>query len=368
MKPTEELCLRLSGGFMPIYDLSIDKTRGIVGLDTTKILVQVVLTWISCIWPCQVSSATEDLNESGFYVTPNKIELGRISPDGERAFSIRIGNKSKKSVIIESVATTCSCVSPATGWKNLELRPGESRQVNFTLFADKSTRRRTRTILFKTNNLRRKYATVIVSYAVKPEYGLTAFPSKLDFGQVEPNTAIPLEVVLRSPYPEPLVVNSIRCSDSSILIHPAPFNGRPGTISYAVELPANFRPGVISESVVIDTPIGKEVVPVVGYKMDTIQCIPSHISFQPIRLGESTITHLLVRNAGGKEFRILHTTTKTEEIQVRIETGSELRTAHKLRLQFTPNEKRLDGVGWSDILLITDGFGTKTITCSWMIY
>jgi len=355
---------------MTIYDLSNDRTAGIMVLDTKKILLllQVALICIFCVWPWQVSSAVEDLNESGFYVSPNNIELGRISPDEKRAFSIRIGNKSKKSVIIQSVSTTCSCTSPASRWKNLELQPGESRQVNFNLFAEKTTGRKTRIIMFKTNNPRRKYTWVIVSYAVKPEYGLTAFPSKLDFGQVEPNTAIPLEVVLRSPYPEPLDVNSIKCSNSSILIHPPPFNGRLGAISYAVELPANFRPGLISESVVIDTPIGKKIIPIVGYKMDIIECVPSHITFQPIRLGESTITYLLVRNVGGEKFRILKTTTKTEEIQVRIETDSELRTIHKLRLQFTPNEQMLDGVGRSDILLITDGFGTKTISCSWLIY
>jgi len=338
---------------------------------SSMLKIQTTFSLLLCVfsvWPGIQSLAAQDSSGRMFYVSQSYIELGRLAPDEKRSFSIQIGNKGSDTLTIYSVSTTCGCLSPAEKWKDVELQPGESKQVQFYLLAEQQSRgRMTKTIMFKTSDPQRKHSPVIVSYAVKPEYRLAALPAKLDFGQVEPETPAVLKLTLVSPYPDPLQVNSIECSDCSILIRPVRPNGRPDVVAYLVELPEGFQPGPISESIEIDTAVGKIVVPINGYKMGIIECTPSDIIFQPVRFGVSAEASLVVRSTHEKEFRVIRAITETEQIQVKVEAGQQSRTTHKLRLQFMPN-KEVEGVGRSCILVVTDKFGSRAVNCSYFVH
>lgn len=329
---------------------------------------QVILLIAVSIWPCKLLPAAGNLSVPVFYVSQHKIELGRLSPNEKRPFSVQIGNKGKETLIIHSVSANCGCISPAKKWKDVELQPGESKQVQFYLLAERQGRGGTaKTIMFKTSDPHREYLPVVVRYAVKPDYRIVALPAKLDFRRVKPEKRAALKVTIISPYPEPLDVNSIECSNSSILIQPMRSNGRPDVISYTVELPAHFQAGLISESITINTTIGKIDIPIEGYKIGIIECTPSDIIFEPVRVGESAEVCLVVKNTTGKKFRLLKATAETEQIQVKVETGPEPLTTHRLRLRLMPGKAR-KGLGQSRILVVTDKFGLNMVKCTYFVH
>jgi len=330
--------------------------------------LQLTLLFAVSILPGNLLSASGNLSGPVFYVSEHNMELGRLSPDEKRPFSLRIGNKGKETLIIHSVSANCACISPAKKWKDVELQPGESKQVQFYLLAERQGRGgMAKTIMFKTSDPHREYLPVVVRYAVKPDYRVVALPAKLDFRRVKPETQAALKVTIISPYPEPLDVNSIECSNSSILIQPTQSNGRPDVISYTVELPVHLKPGPISESITINTAIGKIDIPIEGYKIGIIECTPSDIIFEPVRVGESAEACLVVKNTTGKKFRLLKATDETEQIQVKVETGPESLTTHRLRLRFKPGKAR-KGLGRSSILVVTDNFGSNMVKCTYFVH
>ncbi|NIT59609.1 MAG: DUF1573 domain-containing protein [Aliifodinibius sp.] len=330
--------------------------------------LQLTLLFAVSIWPGNLLPAAGNLSGPVFYVSQRNIELGRLSPNEKRPFSLRIGNKGKETLIIHSVSANCGCISPAKKWKDVELQPGESKQVQFYLLAEEKGRGGSaKTIMFKTSDPHREYLPVVVRYAVKPDYRVVALPAKLDFRRVKPEKRAALKMTIISPYPEPLDVNSIECSNSSILIHPMQSNGRPDVISYTVELPVHLKPGPISELITINTAIGKIDIPIEGYKTGIIDCTPSDIIFEPARVGESTETCLVVKNTTGKKFRLLKATAETEQIQVKVETGPNSLTTHRLRLRFMPVKAR-KGLGHSRILIVTDKFGLNKVNCTYFVH
>ncbi len=330
--------------------------------------LQLTLLIAVSVWAGKLLPAAGNLSGPVFYASERNIELGRLSPKEKRPFSIQIGNKGKETLIIHSVSANCGCISPAKKWKDVELQPGESKQVQFYLLAEQMGRGGTaKTIMFKTSDPHREYLPVVVRYAVKPDYRIVAIPAKLDFRRVKPEKQAALKVTIISPYPEPLDVNSIECSNSSILIQRTQSNGRPDVISYTVELPAHFQQGPISESITINTAIGNIVIPIDGYKIGIIECTPSEIIFEPARAGESAEACLVVQNTTGKKFRLLKATAETEQIQVKVSTGPEALTTHRLRLRFMPGKAR-KGLGRSRILVVTDKIGLNMVKCTYFVH
>lgn len=321
------------------------------------------------VWPGELSPIAENLNGPVFHVSQRNIELGSLVPNEKRPFSFQIGNKGNDTLIIHSISTNCGCLGPAKKWKDAKLQPGEIRQVEFSLLAGSQGRgRMAKTIMFKTSDTNREYSPVVIRYTVKPNFRVVALPAKLDFGRVKPeNSAAVLSVILVSPYPEPIKVNSIKCTNPSMVISREGSNALGDAVLYTVEFPGHLQAGPLSESVTIDTTVGKVVVPIIGYKIGKIECKPSHIIFPPVNRYEGIGVCLTVTSPIGKKFRILWATAETDQIQVSVERSQEPSAAHKLWLQLTPN-KGVRGVGQSWIFIATDKFGSRLVSCTYLVH
>jgi hypothetical protein len=247
-------------------------------------------------------------------------------------------------------------------------RAGETREVQFYLMIEsKSGGRSAKTILFKTNDPVKSSWPIVVEYMVKRSYRVVAFPAKLDFGRIDPDREVRSTLTLISPYPEPIEVNSITCTEPSIRIQPIGSDALGDALYYSVELPSGYEPGPVGAQIDIETTLGPVRVPIAGRKVGKIECTPTKILFPPVGKNECVEVCLTVSSAAGEDFRVLGATTETHDIQVDLVGDPERPSAtHKLRLKLSaPN--RLQGVGQSQIRLDTDTLGSQRVDCSYFV-
>lgn len=327
-----------------------------------------IFTCFFCIQSEWALSTTENPIESPLYISQSNIDLGILYADEKRRFSIQIRNRGNEILSIHSVSANCNCLNPVKKWKDVELQPRATENVEFELLVgSQMLGRKQKVIMFKTNNRQEKYTPVVVSFTVKQKYRLTVLPSILDFGTIQPEIQAELKAILVSPYPQPLKINSIRYSNSSLLLRLVHMNERQDILTYTITIPPYFKAGPLSESITIDTTIDKIIIPIVGYKVDVIECIPSEIIFPPITPNRSVKVVLIIANTSGKNFRINQVTTETDELCVKEENGLESKATHKLLVAFRPN-KEYQGPGHFQIHIVTDLFGSKMVNCFFYIF
>jgi len=300
------------------------------------------------------------------HIEPENIHLGVFSPKSEGFFFLQIGNQGDQTLTIESVHSGCGCLFPEQRLKGLRLQPSEVQQVKMRLHTDKLMRGSVqRTVLLTTNDPKRKYARINISFFVKPEYHPTVIPDKICLGRLQPKTSFSAQFTVVSPYTEPLKIESPQTTNAQIRIIPKTSFSRRDTMTFSIQIPEGYPPGLIDERILLKTNAGEVAIPVTGEKLDAIEYVPKHVVFPPCRRGQTSTITLRVRSTSGTPFRLTNIKSENDQIQPKLIGNSKPAKMHEVRLVYTPSQT-IPTPRSCGVILHTDVAMPQTVSCSYL--
>ena len=298
-------------------------------------------------------------------VSPDHVELGRIERGSAFSFKLSLNNVGDEDLVIQAVETTCGCLSPTKKWKDVSLRSGEGRILEFEMIGEASGQGRAqKAIWIKTNDPMNPVSPVPVTYVVKPQYKLSAHPNKLLFGNLDPNATATIEMKIVSPFPEDLKVMSVSSSGLQLGVAPSGSSRLGDVLSYSVSVPSGTPPGGFAGSLCFATSAGGIVIPFEGYRVGSLECSPRRIMFPPAKAGQAVAVPLIMRSPAAKAFRII--LAKSQDGRILIQDDDEVASVHKVEARFTADEG-MHGTGDAYLEVVTDILGTTRVDCSYMV-
>jgi hypothetical protein len=293
-------------------------------------------------------------------IIPEGINLGLMAPGSQKQFELSVSNRGKEGLVIHSVSTDCGCLSPASGAKDLKVGPGEEVRLPFTIMTNGQMRGlNSKRILLRTNDPAKPAAVVGVSFTVKPDYRVAVMPTRIKLGRVESGLGLTREVVLVSPYPRALKVESAKGSAEWITVSEGKRNGRGDVVSLAVSLRVPADIGAIQEMITIVTDVGRVEIPVEGRAIGLLEVEPAALVLPPVKGSEPMAVSLEVRAVGKRAFKVVGVTAARGKVADVVDTVKESGAAHALEFRFSPPAE--SGSGSDRVNIATDTMGVFTV-------
>lgn len=286
-------------------------------------------------------------------------DFGRVWAGDEVTHTFEVANPSDQRVVIQSVGTTCGCLS--TGEWDKQIPPKSTWKITVKLDTANRRGRFSQEIRVRTGDAGRPEIHLVVIGQIKPRFDMSAHGT-FRFGEIQSQTGISRTMVIYSNYDKPVTLSEPTVDSKSLSVAlRAVEPGRRYELTVTTQPPLTVGP--LLNQVTVQTNVKEQpelTLPVYGKVQPRVMLFPAVIMIQPDRPADSH-KFIQLRVDGDKPLKVTNVAVSDPKIAVRTANGED-GNVRGFEVIF-PKDLKLPGAGQT-LTVHTDDALYPRLTCT----